>query len=185
MLFQLKILSVLSVIVTTVLISLIWHQFLTLLTVNLILYTQSRWLFGQVSWKSKWWGVWVGNWCLLCWSFPRGNLGRPFHLYFLVRILSWGSCALLKTTLMELTLREHFPWFGSSHAGHGSGGCWMLWMGNHNIYHTPGLACSAQSISDWPQSLHFDPPFCTNGSRLCCQSGEGHLGHVYPPVPWS
>ena len=104
----------------------------------------------------------------------QGNLGKPFCLQFLVRILSSGSCALLKINLREPTQRDHSPQVGNSPASHGSRGCCTSWMGNHDIYCTLGLACSAWFVGDWPWSPHFVPPFCTKGSRLHHQSSEGH-----------
>ena len=55
---------------------------------------------------------------------------------------------VLVVALMKLTHWDFSPWVGNSPANCGGGECWPLWMGNHDICCTPGLACSALSVGD-------------------------------------
>ena len=71
------------------------------------------------------------------------SLSRPFHLDFLLGFPAEVVVLLPKVTWMELTGRNHSLQVVDSPAGHGSEGCWTLWMGNHDTCCTPGLACSA------------------------------------------
>ena len=161
----------------------------SLTTVKFILCNESRWLLSQVLWKSRWWAVWVGGGCLLCWSFPKAVMagrGIPNRAAWvdhsvLTSLLGFPDEAVVllpKITWMELTGRDHSRWVGNSPTSHGSRGCWTLWMGNHDTCCTPGLACSAWFGGDWPWSPHSRPPSSTKGSRLCHWSGKGNPGHV-------
>ena len=55
---------------------------------------------------------------------------------------------LPKITQMEPTCWDCSPQVDNSPASHGGREYHTLWMGNHDICCTPGLACSAQFIGD-------------------------------------